>query len=485
VKKLYSLLLKSYLGPFFLTFFIALFIFLLQFIWKYIDDLVGKGLDFSVIAELLFYSTVNLIPMSLPMAILLSSIMLFGNMGENNELLAFKSAGVPLLKIMSPLIVLIVMISIGAFFFSNHVMPYSSLKMRSLIKDIQDTRPELSLKSGAFISTLKDFSIKVSSKNKETQMLYDMMIYDHSGAGGNRIVNLADSGKMYMSPNKTHMILELFHGSRYEEVEEPATSHFNKTVPFERHYFDKEVMLFSMEGFGLKRNDESLWKDHFQMMNLEQLEFTIDSLSERLDSREKSIKTDLLFNNYFRREVKADSLMYTSNDYIPLDTDSLFNSLSKAHQLNSVDLAMNFARSVKNYVFNTDFDLTSRFEWLIRYKIEWHRKYTLSIACLILFFIGAPLGAIIRKGGLGMPVVVSIIFFLLYYVISITGEKVAREGDITAMEGMWISSVILFPIGFFLTYKASRDSVILNIASYTAVFKKIFSKASAILKGKK
>ncbi len=485
MKKLYSLLLKSYLGPFFLTFFIALFIFLLQFIWKYIDDLVGKGLDFSVISELLFYSTLNLIPMSLPMAILLSSIMLFGNMGENNELLAFKSAGVPLLKIMSPLIVLIVMISIGAFFFSNHVMPYSSLKMRSLIKDIQDTRPELSLKSGVFISTLKDFSIKVSSKNKKTQMLYDMMIYDHSDHKGNRIVNLADSGKMYMSPNKTHMILELYNGSRYEEVEEPAAGHYNKTVPFERHYFDKETMLFSMEGFGLKRNDESLWKDHFQMMNLEQLEFTIDSLGERLDTREKSITKDLIFNNYFRREVKGDSLLYKPHNNIPLNTDSLFNSLSKAQQLNAVDLAMNFARSVKNYVYNTDFDLTSRADWLIRYKIEWHRKYTLSIACLILFFIGAPLGAIIRKGGLGMPVVVSIIFFLLYYVISITGEKIAREGDITAMEGMWVSSLILFPIGFFLTYKASRDSVILNIGSYKDIFNKLIRKVKIIIsKGK-
>ena len=475
MKKLYSLLLKSYLGPFLLTFFIALFIFLLQFLWKYIDDLVGKGLDASVIFELLFYSTLNLIPMSLPMAILLSSIMLFGNMGENNELLAFKTAGVPLLKIMSPLIVFIIFISIGAFFFSNNVMPYSSLKMRSLIKDIQDTRPELSLKPGVFVSNIKDFSIKVGSKDKKTQTLHNMMIYDHSLHKGNKIINLADSGRMFTSANKEYMVLELYHGSYYEEMEEPATNFNNRKLPFERHQYDKETILFSLTGFGLKRKDESLWKDHYQMMNIEQLEFTIDSLGKKLDDRAIEAPSSLLFNNYFRREVKADSLVYLSEDFYHLNTDSLFNSLPKSSKLNSIDLAINFARSVKNFIENTESDIETRGEWLSRYKIEWHRKYTLSIACFILFFIGAPLGAIIRKGGLGMPVVVSMIFFLLYYVISITGEKIAREGDITPFEGMWVSSLILFPIGIFLTYKASRDSVIMDTSKYIAFFKVLIS----------
>lgn len=475
MKKLYSLLLKSYLGPFFLTFFIALFIFLLQFLWKYIDDLVGKGLDFSVIFELLFYSTLNLIPMSLPMAILLSSIMLFGNMGENNELLAFKSAGVSLLKIMSPLIVFIIAVSIGAFFFSNNVMPYSSLKMRSLIKDIQDTRPELNIKPGAFTNNLKDYSIKIGGKNNETQMMYDMMIYNHSLHKGNRIVNLADSGRMYMSSNKQYMVIELYNGSRYEEIDEPATHPDNRRLPFERHYYDKETILFTLDGFGLKREDESLWKDHYQMMNLSQLEITIDSLGNRLKKSADEVPISLLLNNYFRREVKADSLCYRSNHIIYLNTDSLFENLSKQSQLNAIDLAINFARSSKNYIENVDSNIEMRTSWLTRYRIEWHRKYTLSFACFILFFIGAPLGAIIRKGGLGMPVVVSIIFFLLYYVISITGEKITREGSITPFEGMWISSFILFPIGLFLTYKASVDAVIINTDSYVVFFKKLFA----------
>jgi len=475
LKKLHSLLLKSYLGPFFLTLFISLFIFLLQFIWKYIDDLVGKGLDFWVITELLFYSTLNLVPMALPMAILLSSIMLFGNMGENNELLAFKSAGVPLLKIMSPLIILITAISIGAFFFSNIVMPYASLKTRSMIKDIQDTRPELNLKPGIFINHIPKYNIKISGKNQKSKMLYDIMIYDHTDQKGNRIVNLADSGMMYTSPEKDYMVLELFHGSQYQEIDEPSTNWKNAKVPFERHFYEKETILLGLEGFGLKRNDESIWKDHYQMMNLEQLSFTIDSLGKNLSKREFESKNDLLFNNYFRREVKLDSLMYHSKAIQVINTDSLFATLPKAKQLNAIDLAINYARSVKNYTENTHQDLDSRGQWLSKYKIEWHRKYTLSFACFILFFIGAPLGAIIRKGGLGMPVVVSIIFFLLYYVVSITGEKIAREGDISAFWGMWISALVLFPIGMFLTYKASVDSVILDKSGYEMFFKKIWS----------
>ena len=361
-------------------------------------------------------------------------------------------------------------------------MPYSSLKMRSLIKDIQDTRPELHMKVGIFTNTIKDYSIKIGRKDNETQMLYDMMIYDHSQGRGNEIINIADSGKMYISPNKQYMVLDLYHGSRYEEIEETTTNFKNRKLPFERHFFDKETILFALDGFGLKRNDESLWKDHYQMMNINQLQSTIDSLSTKLEKRADDIPVSLLLNNYFRREVKADSLTYQTHQIIYLDTDSLFGKLSKKSQLNAIDLAINFARSAKNYVENTHFDLNTRGEWLSRYRIEWHRKYTLSFACFILFFIGAPLGAIIRKGGLGMPVVVSMIFFLLYYVISITGEKIAREGDITPFEGMWLSSFILFPIGLFLTYKASTDSVILNVDSYLEKIKQLIAMVKKIIR---
>ncbi len=471
VKRLHRLILKSYVGPFVLTFFITLFIFLLQFIWKYVDDLVGKGLDFSTIFELIFYFSITFIPMSLPMAILLSSIMLFGNMGENNELLAFKSAGVPLMKIMSSLIILMIVISASAFIFSNNVLPYSALKARALLRDIQKTRPELTLKTGIFTNSLKGYSIKISGKNKKTKMLYDLMIYDHSNRRGNTIINLADSGKMYLSEQKTHMILELYHGSRFEDIKEQNQN--SKKHPFERHYFDKEILMFPMDGFGLKRNDEDIWKDHHQMMNLEQLDFTIDSISKKLLKKEADIPKTLNINSYFRKEIKEDSLMYLSVNETPVNVDSLFSTLPQKKQVSAADIAINFARSARNYIESIDNDITIRSDWLDLYRVEWHRKFTLSIACLILFFIGAPLGAIIRKGGFGMPVVISILFFIAYHIISVSGEKTIKSGNLEPVIGMWISSAILLPIGLFLTYKASRDSVILNTASYREIFKKV------------
>ena len=475
MKKLHSLILKSYLGPFFLTLFIALFVFLLQFLWKYIDDLVGKGLDFSVISELLFYTSITFIPMALPLAILLSSIMLLGDMGENNELLAFKSAGVSLFRIISPLIVLTIFISISAFFFSNNVLPYTTLKMRSLLSDIQNTKPEINIQSGIFLSNIKDYRIKVGKKSPDGKMLYDMMIYDHTKGKGNESVLVADSGEVYITKDKKYMAFILYSGADYQELKEKYKGG-RRTFPTQKHYFSKEKILFELEGFGLKRSDDALWKDYFKMLNVNQLDFMIDSLSKNLKEQEENIRSTMLSNNYFRREVKIDSQMYHQKRVYYLNTDSLYQSLDELQQLNSLNLAVNFARSTKTYFEFSNESLDANEKWYSLYEIEWHRKYTLSFACFILFFIGAPLGAIIRKGGLGMPVVVSIIFFLLYYVISITGEKLAREASITPFLGMWISTFFFFPIGAFLTYKASKDSVILNVSSYWEPIKKFFKK---------
>jgi lipopolysaccharide export system permease protein len=411
--------------------------------------------------------------MALPLAILLSSIMLLGDMGENNELLAFKSAGVSLLRIISPLIVLTIFISISAFFFSNNVLPYTTLKMRSLLSDIQHTKPEINIQSGVFLSNIKDYRIKVGRKSSDGKMLYDMMIYDHTKGKGNESVLVADSGKVYITEDKKHMAFVLYSGADYQELN---AKNSNEIFPVQKHSFSKEKILFEIEGFGLKRSDDALWKDYFKMLNIKQLDYMIDSLGKNLTEQKKNITTTLLFNNYFKREIKIDSLMYHSKKIYHLNTDSLYQSLDDLQKLNSLNLAVNFARSSKTYFEFSNESLISNKKWYDLYGIEWHRKYTLSFACFILFFIGAPLGAIIRKGGLGMPVVVSIIFFLLYYVISITGEKLARESTITPFFGMWISSFFFFPIGVFLTYKASRDSVILNITSYLEPLKKFIKK---------
>ncbi len=445
----------------------------MQFVWLWIDDLVGKGLSGFVIAELMYYVTLTLIPMSLPMTILLSSIMLFGNLGENNELLAFKSAGISLFRIMRSLIITVVLICALAFFFSNNVLPFAQLKMKSLLRDIKKTRTELLIQPQIFNNNVGKYSIKVSDQNPKTKMMYNVMIYDHTADLGNQIINLADSGKIHISSNKKYLVIELYNGKRYEDKLEPTKLYTEKTYPTDFHQYKYERILHPIDEFGLKRSDESVWKGHRKMLSVAQLSWTIDSLNTEVDKAKQNTFKTIIRNNLLRKESKKDSLLYQKTPFTPFEIDSLFKSIPLKTQLNAIDLAINFARASKNFVSNSEANVNAKNTWLVSYIVEWHKKFTLSVACLILFFIGAPLGAIIRKGGLGMPVIVSIIFFLIYYVISTIGEKVCLEGNLPAWAGMWASSIILFPIGLFFTYKASRDSNLFNIHAYTLFLNKI------------
>ncbi len=462
-----------------MTFFISLFLLLMQFLWKYIDDLVGKGLEGIVILELMMYAAVNLIPMALPLAILLSSIMTFGNLGENYELVALKSSGISLQRIMLPLIIVSMLISVGAFYFSNNIMPITNLKFRSILHDVRKQRPELSIKEGQFYNGIDGYSIRVGKKNKKTNMMYDLMIYDHTKKEGNTNVTVADSGNMHLIDSSRYMILKLYDGKKYERLEEPAKNRRQKTYPFQRDYFKEEIILFELSGFGFERSDESLWKDNYEMLNVKQLQFTIDSLKLALVDKKMSFTKNVFISHYFRREIKVDSLKTDSllklkNIYV--NTDSLYNSLEVSKKQRIVEMALNYARATKSYIYTSTDDIQYRKEWISKFFIEWHRKFTLSISCIILFFIGAPLGAIIRKGGLGMPAVVSVLFFILYYIISITGEKFSKEGVLLPAEGMWMSTAILLPLGIFLTYKATTDSVIFDITTYLEPVKKILNK---------
>lgn len=478
MKRLHTFVLKSYIGPFVLTFFIALFLLLMQFLWKYIDDLVGKGLEVSVIAELMFYAVVTLVPMALPLAILLSSIMTFGNMGEHNELMALKSSGISLIRIMAPLISFILFVCIGAFFFSNIVMPYTNLKMGALLYDVRHQKPEVSIKEGMFSDAIEGYSIKVASKNKKTSMLYNLMIYDHTEKKGNRIVTVADSATLKTTTDDKYLILTMYHGHSYSEIYEKKKRKKEKKHPHRYDSFDEQRILIDMSGLGFERTNESLFKSHYQMLNLGQLQTTVDSLSQKQENREGSFKKQLLNNNYIKRIVKKhkDSVWF-SIDSIPENTlsiDSLFNTYVKSSKGRVYDQAINNARNTKSFISSTAIDYSNKKQWIKKHEIEWHRKFTLSFACLILFFIGAPLGAIIRKGGLGMPVVISVLFFIIYYVISISGEKSAKIGAWPSWLGMWLSSITLFPLGLFLTYKAVNDSVILNFDTYLKSFKILF-----------
>jgi lipopolysaccharide export system permease protein len=484
-KKLNKLVIKSFLGPFALIFFLVLFLLLMQFLWRYIDDLVGKGLGLGIIGELLLYTSASLVPLALPLSILMSSLMTFGNMGEYNELTALKSSGISLQRIMQPLIIVVLFISIGAFFFSNNVLPYTNLKMRSLLYDVRQQRPDIQINPGEFYSGIENYSIRVGKRNPETNVLYDIKIYDHTTRKGNNCVTMADSGYMKMTADKSNLIITLWSGMSYTELGDDRRKRA-KTYPHRLDKFKEQRLILKLTGFGLQRTDENLFRSNYQMMNLAQLNKAKDSLRKELEFRDEQFYKTLMVQNYFRvrhsprrrelerREEAARDSSINQQNILPekINIDTLFSTLSLRERGRIISEALSYARSSKSYIENTAENLKYKNRHLRKHEIEWHRKFTLSFACLVFLFIGAPLGAIIRKGGIGMPTVISTFMFIVYYVISLMGEKIVRESVLTAAEGMWMSSFVLLVIGGFLTYKATTDSAILNVDTYILFFRR-------------
>lgn len=463
MKKLTLLVLRSFAGPLVLTFLIALFVLEMQFLWKYIDDLVGKGLDTWIIVQLMVYVSVTLVPLALPLAILLSSIMTFGNLAEQYELTACKAAGVSLQRVMRPLIVTAVLICCGAFLFSNYVLPIANLKMNALLYDVREQKPALLIKEGIFYNGIDGYSIKVGRKDPDGQTLHNMMIYDHSYNRGNTKLVIAERGTMKLSEDERYLLLTLNKGASYEEREDPKHP---KARPLMRTEFDEERIRFDLSSFKLTRTNEQLFKDNYQMLNLKQLTRSADSISKSITTKEKQ------FSNHIAPIISADFAQLGRSAQPIRPAKDLLRSLPEEKRAAIASSALFGARNVKSMADDSKQDLQIKNKSLRKHRIEWHRKFTLSFACLILFFIGAPLGAIIRKGGLGMPVVVSILFFVTYHVISISGEKFAREGVIPPWRGMWTSSLVLLPIGIFLTYKATTDSALFDKEAYIRFFKR-------------
>ncbi|HUW05909.1 MAG TPA: LptF/LptG family permease [Williamwhitmania sp.] len=472
MKKFHSYILKSFLGPMLMTFFIVMFILLMQFLWKYIDDLVGKGLTWDIIGELLLYASATLVPMALPLTVLLASIMTLGSLGENNELLAMKAAGISLRRILAPLIILIIVISGLGFLFSNNVLPVTNLKMKTLLYSVGQQRPELQIKEGVFTNSINGYSIKVGSKDRNSNLMRRIMIYNHANNEGNISVTTADSGYMRVTANKKFMVVELFHGNAYEEVRNTGRPRNAKAndYAFRRTFFKEETFILPLTGFDFKRTDEGLFKSNYQMLNLKQLAHAEDSLTDELSSRKKMVFRNMLGAGAFMGPIDTSGKL---NNKYPYSVDSAMATLDLNEKKSSLNYALSMARSAKNNLATTKDEISYKQRVIYRHEIEWHRKFALSFACFVFFFIGAPLGAIIRKGGLGMPVVISVFFFVIYYIISITGEKFVREGMLPAIDGMWISSVILLPLGVFLSYKATTDSMLLNIDWYLQIIKKV------------
>ena len=435
-------------------------ILLMQNVWKYIDDLIGKGLEWTVIVEIAFYIIPTLVPLALPLAILLSSLMAFGKLGETYELTALKSAGISLYKIMRPLFITVCLIAVAAFFFSNHVIPYSNMKFKTLLYDIMNKKLALNIREGVFFNDIEGYSIKVNKKSNDGRDLEDVLIYDHSQRMGNTKVIKAARGSMYSSENNRYLYLELFDGYSYEEMN-PKDPKKRVELPFTRSSFKEEKIRFDMASFQLERSDKERYSNVAQFMNIKQLQQSEDSLSKAMDLKREEFKDKLY--SYYSFQDSLPSLSVGSIS--PFNINDL-NSRKRKRLKKS---ASSLVRTSKSYIYNTKRNLKYKKKKLTKAKIEWHRKFTLSFACVVLFLIGAPLGAIIRKGGMGMPVLISILFFLIYHISSITGEKSAYQYVLSVPEGMWVSSLILTPLGLFFTYKAAKDSTLFEISIHRGI----------------
>ena len=474
MKKLYRYITKSFLGTFVLTFFIVVFIWVMQFVWLYVDDLVGKGLEFKIIAELLFYTSITAIPMSLPLALLLALLMCFGNLGEHYELVAMKASGISMWRAMRPLFNFALILSVLAFFISNSLIPIATLKWRTLLTDIQRQKLAFNIKEGVFYKDIENYVIFVDRKGKDGSHIYGVKIYDHSEHNGCTKVIAADSGMMSMSPNQRSIIFTLYNGHNYTDL---TPDNYKETRPFERMSFKQEQLKFSLASFDMTRSSEEMYKSYQQMMNIRQLSTALDSLEVRYSDKQQA------FNDGFtRRWANYYSLKNeTSSGSMVADTGQrlhwpLLDRYEGENRSAILGLAMGSAQNAKDNATFNKLDLGTQTENINKHRKEWHKKFTLSIACLIFFFIGAPLGSIIRKGGLGLPVVVSVLFFVVYYIISTIGERMAVFGDLNMFVGVWLSSIVLAPVGLFLTFKATTDAALFDGDSWKKFFQRVFRK---------
>ncbi|MDD2327196.1 MAG: LptF/LptG family permease [bacterium] len=485
IKRLYRYILTTFIPLFLMTFAICLFLVLMQFLWKYVEDMVGKGLGLDVLGEMFFYAALNLIPMALPLAILLASLMVFGNLGENLELLAIKSAGIPLLTTMKPLIILIAFISVGAFFFQNNAIPRIQTKFYSLLISIRQASPELDVPEGVFYKEIDGYNLYVGKKDRKTGMLYDVLIYDVASGFNNMAVIVCDSARMSMTEDKTMLIFTMFSGQQFQNFTEGSSTRYRADfVPYARENFDTKTMMIAYDANFNRMGEEVIEgssTSNYVSKNLTQLGSSIDSMSVILDS--VNLVDRKLMRNYshlsFRNSYPAhqkDSLILaalTTEQEVPRP-DTLLQSMELSSQSSILYTAFQKAENNSNEFLFRSLNKTTTRKTINRHWVEWHRKFTIPFTCLLFFFIGAPLGSIVRKGGLGTPIVISVILFIIYYIVENVGYKMTRDGVWMHWFGMWFSSLVLLPIGVFLTHKAMSDSVIMNADTYVQLFRRFF-----------
>jgi len=465
VRKIDMYLLRNFLGLFMATFFIAIFILLMQFMWMHVNDLVGKGIEISVLAEFFIYAAASVVPLALPLAILLSSLISFGNLAEKFELTAMKAAGISLFRVMRPLTIAVMMLSVGAFFFSNNVLPKSQMKLWALIFSLRQKSPELEIPVGEFYDQISGYHIFVREKTSRGELL-NMMIYDYSSGFENAKVMVADTGRLAASSDKRYLILDLHQGESFEnlDAQQRRSTGRTKSIPYRRETFAHKRILIDF-ATDFNRYDESVLQDQHVSKNIAQLNASIDSMRVVAFGRYKEQSDKLLSDRYFGRENGHTAMLpdhVEEKERAIYNIDTLWSRMSIVKKNQVLTLAEEKARAYGDQIEYNAIMLDDAERYIRKHQIELYRKFTLAFACLIFFFIGAPLGAIIRKGGLGAPVVISVVMFIVYYIIDNTGYKMAREALWPCWAGMWLSSFVLLPIGVFLTYKAATDSPLFN-----------------------
>lgn len=472
IKKLDIFIVKSFFMLFIGTFFICLFIFMMQFLWRYVDELVGKGLEMSVMAQFFFYSALTLVPVSLPLAVLLASLITFGNFGERYELLAMKAAGISLLKIMRPLAFFVCGIVGVSFYFQNVVGPIAQAKLGTLILSMKQKSPELDIPEGVFYSEIPDYNLKIAKKDRKTGMLYDVLIYNLKDGFENAHIIYADSGRMEMTADKQHLWLHLFSGDLFENLKSQSMK--SQNVPYRRETFrEKHTIIEFNSDFNMVDGDIMGKQSSAKDMKL--LQSSIDSMTVVGDSIGRQYYKEVAEGNFRSTYglTKEDTMKIEKADIRAYNVDSLYDVASLNQKQKVLSSAVSRAENMSSDLTFKTYTMENNDYSIRKHKTEWHKKITISLSCLLFFFIGAPLGGIIRKGGLGMPVIVSVLVFIIYYIIDNTGYKMARDGKWIVWMGMWTSSAVLAPLGVFLTYKSNKDSVVLNADAYINWFKKV------------
>lgn len=465
MKRLHRMIIGVYWGPLLVTFIIVLFLFSMQWLWKWVDELMGKGLPWDVLVRLIAYATSAFVPAVLPLAVLLSSIMTLGGLGERSELTPMRSAGLGLFRILLPLIVFVIGLATFSFYFSNNVLPVANLKFQSLLWDVTRKKPALNLKPGVFYNGIEGFSIRVMAKDDDTGLLQDVLIYDHrQSLQENRSVVRAARGHMRRSTDEHYLILTLEDGRFYNEETRGATGLKGKD-PLLRGHFARDEIRLDLTGLGMKRTDEDLFRDHYKMLTLGQLDYALDSLQDKLAQRKREQDHYLRNGLYVTRDSVAP---VTPGAYT--DMAAFQRTLSPQERAGYYATAASLVRNTINFIDRTTEERQDRVQQIAKFEVEWHRKLMLAFACIIFFFIGAPMGAIVRKGGMGVPTVIAIIFFLLFHILSYSTEQIVKSGTLAAWPGMWISSMVLLPIGIFLTWKAATDSPLFDRDAYDRIW---------------